>query len=60
MPNIYTAIYVCRSVKESGMPGYNDVTLGLQGGNRSTDITVKGTLARFVEGKEYIIQISET
>jgi len=57
--SIYQAVYRCRKIGPTGMTGYNDVVLGLEYGNGSTDILIKGTLARFVVGKEYIINIME-
>jgi hypothetical protein len=59
MANIYMAHYICQRVIPIGLPGYNNVVLGLAGGNGSSDVVVKGTIARFVEGKEYFIIISE-
>lgn len=58
MKNIYTARYMCRLCEPVGMPGYYNATLGLQGGNRSSDIVLQGTCSEFVVGKEYLITIS--
>jgi hypothetical protein len=57
--SIYRARYVCRAVQPIGLPGYNDVVLGLNSGNGSSDITIKGTLSRFVVGREYLIDVME-
>jgi len=59
MKDIYQAMYVCKFVTSIGLPGYNNVLLGLSGGNGDSDILIKGTLARFVEGREYLIRVSE-
>jgi len=59
MSNIYTAVYKCRGIQPIGLPGYNDVLLRLEGGNGNSDILIKGTLSRFVVGKEYLINVME-
>ena len=63
MYNIYTAMYVCKSIEPVGvvamLPGGWDVVLGLSDGNGFSDIIVKGTCSRFVVGKEYLINIQE-
>jgi hypothetical protein len=56
---IYTAWYECKFVTPIGLPGYNNILLGLPGGNGNSDILLKGTAARFVVGKEYLISIME-
>lgn len=42
------------------MPGYFDVTLGLELGNGSSGIVIRGTCSRFVLGNKYVISITET
>lgn len=59
MNSIYTALYVCKSMKSVGIPGYHEVFLGLPG-DRNSDIVVKGTCSSFEIGKEYFITITET
>jgi len=59
MHNIYMAVYKCKSLTNIGMPGYNDVMLGLSMGSGASIIMIKGTVARFQVGKEYIISIGE-
>lgn len=59
MHNIYTVVYVCRAIGSAGLPGYNDVVLGLSMGNNFSDIEIRGTLSRFVVGKEYLVNIME-
>lgn len=57
MKNIYQAVYECKQMTPTGLPGYINVRLGLPMGNGSTDITIQGTLARFVVGKEYLVNV---
>jgi hypothetical protein len=55
-------IYTCLRVEDSvnlKVSGYKDVTLGLLGGNGSTNIIVKGTCADFQLAKDYVISIHE-
>jgi hypothetical protein len=59
MTSIYQAMYKCISVEPIGLPGYNDVVLGLSMGNRTSDIVIKGTCSRFMLGREYLISIME-
>lgn len=59
MANIYTAHYVCKSVASIGLPGYNNVVLGLPVGGVGSDIVIKGTISRFVVGRAYFINVSE-
>jgi hypothetical protein len=59
MANIYMAHYVCKRVIPIGLPGYNNVVLGLPVGNGNSDILIKATVARFVVDKGYFIKISE-
>lgn len=59
MINIYTANFICMFVEPMGVPGYNDITLGLVYGNGNSNVVIKGTCARFVQGKEYLITVSE-
>ncbi len=57
--SIYTAWYECKSVTPIGLPGYNNVVLGLPIGNGASDIVLKATCSRFVVGKGYLINIKE-
>lgn len=59
MTNIYQAVYVCKALRPMGLPGYNDIVLGLAGSNGGSDMIIHSTLSRFVVGKEYIINIFE-
>jgi len=59
MGNIYTAMYICKSIHPIGLPSYADVVLGLHVGNGNSDILIKGTCSKFVVGNEYLINIME-
>ena len=59
MNSIYQAMYTCKLIQSIGLPGYNDITLGLLVGSGNSDIVIKGTIARFVVGKEYLINVAE-
>lgn len=59
MKHIYQAWYICKSVKPTDVPWYNDVILGLSDSSDVTDIIVKSTVGNFVVGKMYYIGIME-
>jgi len=58
MTNIYMASIECMSIRECGLPGYVDVVLSVPLSTEPT-IVINGTCARFKEGKQYLVAISE-
>ena len=59
MASIYQAMYVCKSIEPAGLPGYNDVVLGIDHSIRNTDIVIRGTCSCFVVGKNYLVNVME-
>lgn len=55
--NRLVGLYECKRIRNAGMPGFNDVEFGLQFAQVS--ITIKSTSAYFVEGQQYMVQITE-
>jgi hypothetical protein len=58
MTNIYVAWYICKELHGIGIPGYNNVVLGLSGNNEGSDLIIKGTCSRFEKGKDYLITVA--
>jgi len=59
--SIYMARFMCRDIQPVALPGYNNVLLRLEGVEHSnSDVVIKGTLSRFIVGKEYLVMISDT
>lgn len=59
MTNIYTTMVYCVKVESVGLPGHNNVYLSIDPFKSNAEIVLKGTLSRFVQGKQYLLNLSE-